>query len=456
MRKLVFGPAQQFERFLGAYVAAFHLEKHPFDIGRALKLHEETDRVGAFYPLDGHRMDATYAFRHDDVDVPHEQRLDFVRQEFKGAGWILEQLLDQYQRQRSDLLQFHDADRHARVVSRAAWRCSATPAAASLSLAGQGSHMAMAGAYVLSRELARHGGDHEAAFAAYQAFLKPAVDRRQADAALFAKVFIPSSRSLPWLRRLDHPADVQFTRCSRSCCAGSGAKACWRTTRHRERGASGGRHARLVARERDMARSKKKQADDPNSPPATSAPGPAPIVAVTTDYERWLHKRVDVVEADIEAKHKQMTGSLFAFLRATFYRWASLWPEVCPDLAKAPRVLAVGDLHVENFGTWRDSEGRLVWGVNDFDEVANMPYAVDLVRLVTSVILAKHENELAIDAGERCDGRARGLCGSAGGGRQSLHSRRKPPGLARNGPWCGAQSRSFLAQAHQARPRDAA
>jgi uncharacterized protein (DUF2252 family) len=26
----------------------------------------------------------------------------------------------------------------------------------------------------------------------------------------------------------------------------------------------------------------------------------------------------------------------------------------------------------------------MVWGVNDFDEVANMPYAVDLVRLVTS------------------------------------------------------------------------
>jgi hypothetical protein len=58
----------------------------------------------------------------------------------------------------------------------------------------------------------------------------------------------------------------------------------------------------------------------------------------------------------------------------------------------------VGDLHVENFGTWRDAEGRLVWGVNDFDEVAEMPYAVDLVRLVTSAILAERENRLAIDA----------------------------------------------------------
>jgi 2-polyprenyl-6-methoxyphenol hydroxylase-like FAD-dependent oxidoreductase len=62
--------------------------------------------------------------------------------------------------------------------------------------------MAMAGAYVLSRELRRHRGDHAAAFAAYQALLKPAVDKRQQDAALFAKVFIPSERSRRWLRRL--------------------------------------------------------------------------------------------------------------------------------------------------------------------------------------------------------------------------------------------------------------
>ncbi len=58
---------------------------------------------------------------------------------------------------------------------------------------------------------------------------------------------------------------------------------------------------------------------------------------------------------------------------------------------------AVGDLHVENFSTGRDTEGRLVWGVNDFDEVTRMPYAVDLTRLVTSAILAKRETGLALD-----------------------------------------------------------
>ena len=125
-----------------------------------------------------------------------------------------------------------------------------------------------------------------------------------------------------------------------------------------------------------------------------------PIVTATIDYERWLKKHVAVVETDLQLKHKEMAASLFAFMRATFYRWASLWPEVCVELAMTPRVLAVGDLHVENFGTWRDAEGRLVWGVNDFDEVARMPYAVDLTRLVTSAILAKRENRLAIDPGE--------------------------------------------------------
>ena len=43
----------------------------------------------------------------------------------------------------------------------------------------------------------------------------------------------------------------------------------------------------------------------------------------------------------------------------------------------------------ENFGTWRDAEGRLIWGVNDFDEAARMPYALDIVRLATSAVLAE-------------------------------------------------------------------
>jgi len=124
------------------------------------------------------------------------------------------------------------------------------------------------------------------------------------------------------------------------------------------------------------------------------------IVKSTRRFEKWLHRHTSVVEPDLQLKHREMAESPFKFLRATFYRWAQKWPELCPNLSKAPAVLAVGDLHVENFGTWRDAEGRLIWGVNDFDEAWPMAYANDLVRLATSVLLAIEESKLRL-AGKR-------------------------------------------------------
>jgi len=108
----------------------------------------------------------------------------------------------------------------------------------------------------------------------------------------------------------------------------------------------------------------------------------------TSDYERWLGSQLTILPRDLELKHERMRGDVFSFFRATFYRWVQLWDEQLKELADAPEVLAVGDLHVENFGTWRDVEGRLVWGVNDFDETAPLPYALDLVRLTASASLA--------------------------------------------------------------------
>ena len=78
-----------------------------------------------------------------------------------------------------------------------------------------------------------------------------------------------------------------------------------------------------------------------------------------------------------------MAQDALSFLCATFYRWAQLFPALCAKLARAPKVLGIGDLHVENYGTWRDAEGRLVWGINDFDEACPLPYTNDLVRLAT-------------------------------------------------------------------------
>ena len=127
------------------------------------------------------------------------------------------------------------------------------------------------------------------------------------------------------------------------------------------------------------------------------------IQRATYEYEAWLAKQLTLVPRDLRRKHTQMADALFPFLRATFYRWAQQWPHVCADLARAPVVLAVGDLHVENFGTWRDRDGRLIWGVNDFDEAYTLAYTNDLVRLATSAHLAIAAGHLSVASREACD-----------------------------------------------------
>src|SRR6202011_1379345 len=108
-------------------------------------------------------------------------------------------------------------------------------------------------------------------------------------------------------------------------------------------------------------------------------------------YEAWLARQLGgaVVRKDLRQKHDGMAEGPLPFLRATYYLWAQEILNICPELAEAPPVVAVGDIHIENFGTWRDNEGRLVWGVNDFDEAAVIPYPFDLVRLATSIRLAR-------------------------------------------------------------------
>jgi Uncharacterized protein conserved in bacteria (DUF2252) len=122
------------------------------------------------------------------------------------------------------------------------------------------------------------------------------------------------------------------------------------------------------------------------------------VTKATRKYEDWLGLQLQIVEPDLQLKHARMAESKFSFFRATFYRWLQLWDEVCADLRKVPHILSVGDLHVENFGTWRDTDGRLVWGVNDFDEASSYPYTMDLVRLATSALLAAQEDQLALKA----------------------------------------------------------
>ena len=93
-----------------------------------------------------------------------------------------------------------------------------------------------------------------------------------------------------------------------------------------------------------------------------------------------------------------MTENAFIFLRATFFRWAKTIEALLPTFKGAPVVLSVGDAHLENFGTWRDSADRLVWGVNDFDDASVIQYPFDLVRLCTSALLVPGTGSTASEA----------------------------------------------------------
>ena len=126
------------------------------------------------------------------------------------------------------------------------------------------------------------------------------------------------------------------------------------------------------------------------------------FIEATRSYEHWLSAQIPVVQRDLETKHASMGANGFAFLRATYYRWAQLFPELEPALGEAPALLAVGDLHFENFGTWRDDRNRRAWGVNDFDERERLPYTNDLVRLGASALLAVREGQLALEEENVC------------------------------------------------------
>ena len=127
------------------------------------------------------------------------------------------------------------------------------------------------------------------------------------------------------------------------------------------------------------------------------------IEGVTASYEAWMRGCTNVLQSDLRSKHEQMKETSFGFLRGTFYRWAQLWPSVCADLCSAPKILAVGDLHVNSFGTWRDAEGRLCWGVDDFDEAYPLPFTNDLVRLAASLKIVIDADGLSIKFRDGCN-----------------------------------------------------
>jgi Uncharacterized protein conserved in bacteria (DUF2252) len=112
-------------------------------------------------------------------------------------------------------------------------------------------------------------------------------------------------------------------------------------------------------------------------------------------YEEWCDRAIPSDPAARREKHTRMAASAFAFLRGSYPVWLDRFAtDAAHDAPPVP--LGVGDLHVENFGTWLAPAGE-AFGVNDYDETGPAPFTNDLVRLATSAILAVRAGHLRLD-----------------------------------------------------------
>ncbi|MFF0753627.1 DUF2252 domain-containing protein [Streptomyces sp. NPDC004267] len=103
--------------------------------------------------------------------------------------------------------------------------------------------------------------------------------------------------------------------------------------------------------------------------------------------------------AAFKVKFRKMAGSAFAFYRGTaclFYQDLQREAHGGPFLdERTGRVWIHGDLHAENFGTYMDANGRLIFNVNDFDEAYVGPFTWDLKRLAASLALIGYAKALS-------------------------------------------------------------
>jgi uncharacterized protein (DUF2252 family) len=100
----------------------------------------------------------------------------------------------------------------------------------------------------------------------------------------------------------------------------------------------------------------------------------------------------DLMSADPSAfrtKFRKMAADPFAFFRGSaclFYADVSVREDRWAD-ERTGRVWIQGDLHAENFGTYMDGSGKLIFDVNDFDEAYVGHFTWDLMRFAASVAL---------------------------------------------------------------------
>ncbi|MFN3432604.1 MAG: DUF2252 family protein, partial [Candidatus Sericytochromatia bacterium] len=99
----------------------------------------------------------------------------------------------------------------------------------------------------------------------------------------------------------------------------------------------------------------------------------------------------------IARKYEAISNNPFSFFRGTAYLYYADVAEVA-GLRTAVTIPLMGDLHLENLGTYRTATGVIAYDLNDFDEAAPGPYTWELARLAVSIHLAAEANGMAPQA----------------------------------------------------------
>ncbi len=89
----------------------------------------------------------------------------------------------------------------------------------------------------------------------------------------------------------------------------------------------------------------------------------------------------------LDRKYSKMRKNALTFFRGSCHLFYRDLPRES-SLNLAPSVWICGDLHLENFGAYKGEDRQIYFGINDFDESILAPCTWDVVRLVTSILLA--------------------------------------------------------------------
>ncbi len=196
VRQLAFGAEREFEASLGYHVAAFEIEGYqPRDELVYLSCGVPGRQISRFAMRDDTTL-FLFVFRDEYLGAENpsrtQERKAALKHVFAGVGGECPRILAAMESV-SDIY----FDRVSQIRMKR-WTKGRTAligdAAACVSLvAGEGTGLAMAEAYVLAGELRDCGGDHVAAFARYQERMMPFLKRKQASAVKFASSFAPKS-----------------------------------------------------------------------------------------------------------------------------------------------------------------------------------------------------------------------------------------------------------------------